>query len=329
MAGKVASRVPTMTVSGEAVTDGGSVLGRELQWTDVDGTVLASATVSPWMLVAPLDNGKAVKARARFLQGGGMWSDWAELPVTIDVPKPPAPAVTFATITHPVSGLPLPQLTVTAPAGVTVRVERGGAVIGEVVSEGATVRVVDLAAPAGPVTWQVTTLAPTLFAERSLPAVVTGTTTGAESWLLDPTRPETAVCAKVVELDTVKSDLRSSVFAPIGDPWPIVQPGVPAAPTGGMVLRTDDPADLTKLTDLLKSGTPLVLRGWGEEGGTADARQADITFRPVGEVTEARLAQGPFTYRNISTAFVSVPPIIAGLAVVYGDIWDDIWSDIW
>lgn len=320
VSGKVASRVPTLSAAG-ATTDGGPILGWEAQWvTDAGALLLQSGTSVPWSLLAPLPNDTLVRARVRFVQGGGMWSDWAEVPVKIDVPKPPAPAVTFATVTHPVSGLPLPQLTVTAPAGVTVRVERGGAVIGEVVSEGATVRVVDLAAPAGPVTWQVTTLAPTLFAERSLPAVVTGTTTGAESWLLDPTRPETAVYAKVAELDTVKSDLRSSVFAPIGDPWPIVQPGVPAAPTGGMVLRTDDPADLTKLTDLLKSGTPLVLRGWGEEGGTADARQADITFRPVGEVTEERLAQGPFTYRNISTAFVSVPPIIAGLAVVKGDI---------
>lgn len=321
VSGKVASKVPTMAVSGATVTDGGSVLGYQVQWTDAaTGDVLAERVTtgawSNWALTSPLDNGRQVKARARFQQSGSQWSAWAETAVTINVPKPAAPAVTFQTVTHPVSGLPSAQLTVTAAAGVTVRVERGGQIIGDVVSAGPSVKVVDLASPAGLVSWTVTTLAATAFAERSLPTVISGAITAGESWLLDPTRPETAVFAKVAELDDLTTDLRSSVFAPIGDPWAIVQPGVPASPTGGVLFRTDDPAELVKLMSLLKSGAPLMLRGWVEDGGPAGSRQAEVMFQPVGEITEGRLTQGPFTYRTVQTGFVTALPVAAGLGTI-------------
>jgi len=332
VAGQVASRVPTMAVSGAATTDGGPVVGWEAQWTDATtGEILASTTGPfPWALTSPLSNGRAVKARARFSQAGGaQWSAWAETAVTINVPKPAAPSVAFATATHPVSGLPLPQLTVTAAAGLSVRVQRDGVTIGEVVSPGPSVKVVDLAAPSGPVSWTVTTLSATPYSERSLPTVITASMSGADSWLFDPTRPETAVFAHVASLDDESTSLRSSVFAPIGDAFPVVQPGVPAAPTGGMVLRQDDPAEIVNLTDLLKSGAVLVLRGWAEDGGADGARHPDSTFRPVGEITVGRITQGPFTYRSIATAFVAAPVVQAGLAVVTGDTFEDIWSDIW
>lgn len=315
VSGVVASRVPTMTVSGETVTDGGSVLGWELQWTDASGNVLVSATASPWALTVPLDNGAAVKARARFLQGGGMWSDWAELPVTITVPKPAAPSTVFATVTHPVSGLPLPQLTVTAAAGLTVRVERGGAVIGEVVSPGPTVSIVDLAAPSGPVTWTVTTLSSTPYAERSQPTNVTGTITSQGGWLFDPTRPETAVLPRVRELGDVSRDLRASVFDPIGETYSVVQPGVPGAGRGSLTLYHGDPGVIHRTRVLLESGAPLILRGWAEKG-RVDSWHPDLTFAPVGESNTSRLTQGPFGYRILTVGYVTTPPILAGLGTI-------------
>ena len=304
-----------MTVSGETVTDGGSVLGRELQWTDATGAILAVSNASPWALTTPLTNGTVVKARARFLQGGGMWSDWAETTVTVTVPKPAAPATTFQTVMHPVSGLPMPQLTVTAAAGLTVRVERGGVVIGEVVSAGPSVKVVDLAAPSGPVTWTVTTLAATLYAERSQTTTVTGTVTSEGGWLFDPTRPETAVLPGVREMGEVSRDLRSSVFDPIGETYSLVQPGVPAAGRGSVTFYHGDPAVIDRTRVLLESGAPLVLRGWAERGEVG-SWHPDLHFEPVGDTQVSRLAQGPFGYRILSVGYIEAPPIVAGLATL-------------
>ena len=277
--------------------------------------LLQSGTTVPWTLLKALPNDTQVRARARFVQGGGMWSDWAELPVTITVPKPAAPATVFATVTHPVSGLPLPQLTVTAAAGLTVRVERGGAVIGEVVSPGPTVSIVDLAAPSGPVTWTVTTLSSTPYAERSQPTTITGTVTSQGGWLFDPTRPETAVLPRVRELGDVSRDLRASVFDPIGETYSVVQPGVPGAGRGSLTLYHGDPGVIHRTRVLLESGAPLILRGWAEKG-RVDSWHPDLTFAPVGESNTSRLTQGPFGYRILTVGYVTTPPILAGLGTI-------------
>lgn len=317
--GVVASRVPTMAVSG-TVTDGGSIVGWEAQWTDASYNVLQSKTGVtadfPWVLTSPLPNNTAVRARARFSQAGGtQWSAWQDVPLTITVAKPAAPSVSFATVNHPDSGLPLPQLTVTAASGVTVRVERGGAVVGEVVSPGPSVTIVDLAAPSGPVTWTVTTVAAAAYSERSNPTTVNNQVGGEPGWLFDPTRPETAVLAYVEDLDSVVTELRSAVFEPIGASYPLVQPGVPAGPRSGMTLQHGNPAVIDAVVSLLKSGATLMLRGWAEKG-VVNSRQPDITFRPVGDLQVTRGADGPFGYRSVSFGYVSAAPIAAGLGTI-------------
>lgn len=320
VSGVVASRVPTMAVSG-TVTDGGSIAGWEARWTDSTGAVVlqsksgASASF-PWVLTVPLPNNTAVRAQARFSQAGGtQWSAWANVPLTITVAKPAAPAVTFATVLHPVSSIPLPQLTVTAAAGVTVRVERGGVTVGEVVSTGPSVAIVDLAADSGPVTWSVTTLAAAPYSERSLVATVTNQVTSDGGWVFDPTRPETAVLAHPETMDAISTDLRTAVFDPLGEPFPLVQPGTPAAPRSAMTLQHRNPAVIDAAVTLLKSGATLILRGWPEEGVVA-SRQPDITFRPAGEIQVSRMTQGPFGYRRVAFGFVTVPPVQAGLGVI-------------
>ncbi|MGK2852731.1 MAG: hypothetical protein ACSLE3_01270 [Microbacteriaceae bacterium] len=318
VSGVISSRVPTMAVSG-TVTDGGSITGWEAQWTDgATGAVLQSHTGSfPWALTVPLPNNTAVHARARFSQAlGTQWSAWADVPLTITVAKPAAPTVVFATVLHPVSGLPLPQLTVTAAAGLTVRVERGGVTIGEVLSAGPSVVIVDLAADSGPVTWSVTTLAATAYAERSLVTTVTNQVTSEGGWIYDPTRPETAVLAHVEMMDAMSTDLRTAVFEPLGEEFPLVQPGEPAAPKSAMTVQHGNPALIDAALALLKSGAPLILRGWPEEGVVA-SRQPDITFRPFGEVqVSRRTPEGPFGYRRAAFSYVTVPPVPAGLGTI-------------
>lgn len=317
VSGVVASRVPTMAVSG-TTTDGGPVTGWEAEWTDdATGAVLQSTSGSfPWVLTSPLPNNTAVHARARFSQAGGsQWSAWRDVPLTVTVPKPAAPAVSFATVTHPVSGLPLPQLTVTAGVGVSVRVQRGGVTVGEVVSSGSSVQIVDLAAPSGPVTWSVTTLDPAPFSERSLVASVTNQVGGEPGWLFDPTRPESAVLANVESLEPFSTDLRAAVFDPLGEEFPLVQPGTPGAPRSAVTLQHANPAVIDAALALLKSGATLMLRGWVEQGVVA-SRQPDITFRPAGVVQVSRWTQGPFGYRRIVFEFVTAPPVEAGLGTI-------------
>lgn len=320
VSGVVASRVPTMAVSG-STTDGGSITGWEAQWTDdATGAVLQSTTGPfPWALTVPLPNNTAVHARARFSQAGGsQWSAWRDVPLTITVAKPAAPTVVLSMVTNPTSGLPLPQLLVTAAAGVTVRVVRSGVTIGEAVSAGPSIALVDLACPSGPVTWTVTTVAATAYAERSLPATVNGNITPTVNdgqWLFDPTRPETAVRPRVRTLDNAVTDLNASVFEPIGEEYALVKPGVPSAPRSMITVQHGDPAVIDKALELLKSGAPLVLRGWPERGKVA-SRQADIVLRPYGEVQIERLTQGPFGYRRLTCAYVNAPAIAAGLAVI-------------
>lgn len=317
VSGVISSRVPTMAVSG-TVTDGGSITGWEAQWTDgATGAVLQSHTGSfPWALTVPLPNNTAVHARARFSQAlGTQWSAWADVPLTITVAKPAAPTVVFATVLHPVSGLPLPQLTVTAAAGVTVRVERDGITIGEVVSVGSSVAIVDLAADSGPVTWSVTTLAAAPYSERSLVTTVTNQITSEGGWIYDPTRPETAVLAHPETMDAMSTELRTAVFEPLGEPFSLVQPGVPSAPRSAMTVQHGNPAVIDAAVELLKSGAPLILRGWPEEGVVA-SRQPDITFQPAGEIQVSRMSQGPFGYRSAAFGFVTVPPVQAGLGVI-------------
>ena len=316
-AGVVASRVPTMAVSG-STTDGGPITGWEAQWTDdATGAVLQSTTGSfPWALTVPLPNNTAVHARARFSQAGGtQWSAWRDVPLTITVAKPAAPTVLLATVLHPVSGLPLPQLSVTAAAGVTVRVARDGVTVGEVVSPGPSVVIVDLAAPSGPVTWSVTTLAAAPYSERSLVATVTGEIASEGGWIFDPSRPETAVLAHPETMDAMSIDLRTAVFEPIGEPYSLVQPGVPAAPKSAMTIQHGDPAVIDAAVELLKSGATLILRGWPEEG-VVDSRQPDITFRPAGQIDVSRMTQGPFGYRRAAFGFVTAPPVQAGLGTI-------------
>lgn len=320
VSGVVASRFPTMGVSG-TVTDGGSIVGWQAQWTDASYNVLQSRSGPPasfpWVLTEALPNNTAVRARARFSQAlGTQWSAWADVPLTITVAKPAAPTVVFATVLHPVSGLPLPQLTVTAAAGLTVRVERGGVTIGEVLSAGPSVVIVDLAADSGPVTWSVTTLAATAYAERSLVTTVTNQVTSEGGWIYDPTRPETAVLAHVEMMDAMSTDLRTAVFEPLGEEFPLVQPGEPAAPKSAMTVQHGNPAVIDAALALLKSGAPLILRGWPEEGVVA-SRQPDITFRPFGEVqVSRRTPEGPFGYRRAAFSYVTVPPVPAGLGTI-------------
>lgn len=221
----------------------------------------------------------------------------------------------FAMVPHPVSGLPLPQLTVTAAAGLTVRVQRDGVTVGEVVSPGPNVKVVDLAAPAGSATWKLTTLSAVLYAERSQETTVTGLVAAEGGWMFDPTRPETAVLARVNVMDSMKVGLRSSVFEPIGQPFAIVQPGVPSASRSAMTVHHGDPAVIDRVLELLKSGAVLMLHGW-PESGEVKSRQPDITFRPVGEVAVERLEQGPFGYRQCTFDFVSAPVVSAGLGTI-------------
>ena len=288
----------------------------EAQWTDdATGAVLQSTTGSfPWALTVPLPNNTAVHARARFSQAGGtQWSAWRDVPLTITVAKPAAPTVLLATVLHPVSGLPLPQLSVTAAAGVTVRVARDGVTVGEVVSPGPSVVIVDLAAPSGPVTWSVTTLAAAPYSERSLVATVTGEIASEGGWIFDPSRPETAVLAHPETMDAMSIDLRTAVFEPIGEPYSLVQPGVPAAPKSAMTIQHGDPAVIDAAVELLKSGATLILRGWPEEG-VVDSRQPDITFRPAGQIDVSRMTQGPFGYRRAAFGFVTAPPCKRGSA---------------
>ena len=319
-AGVVASRVPTMAVSG-STTDGGSITGWEAQWTDdATGAVLQSTTGPfPWALTEPLPNNTSVHARARFSQAGGtQWSAWRDVPLTITVAKPSAPTVALSTVTNPTSGLPLPQLLVTAAAGVTVRVERGGVVVGEAVSAGPSIALVDLACPSGPVTWTVTTVAATPYAERSLPTTVSGNLTPTVKdgqWLFDPTRPELAVRPRVRTLDSNITDLNASVFDAIGEEYALVQPGVPSAPRSVITVQHGDPAVIDKALALLKSGAPLMVRGW-PEGGNVASQQADIVLRPYGEVQVERLTQGPFGFRRLTCAYVTAPAIAAGFAVI-------------
>lgn len=317
VSGVVASRVPTMAVSG-TTTDGGSITGWEAQWTDdATGAVLQATTGSfPWALTSPLPNNTAVHARARFSQAGGtQWSAWQDVPLTITVAKPAAPTVLFDTVLHPTSGLPLAQLSVTAAAGVAVRVARDGATVGEVVSPGPSVVIVDLAAPSGPVTWSVTTLAAAPYSERSLVATVIGEIASEGGWIFDPSRPETAVLAHPETMDAMSIDLRTAVFEPIGEPYSLAQPGVPAAPKSAMTIQHGDPAVIDAAVKLLTSGATLILRGWPEEGVVA-SRQPDITFRPAGQLDVSRKTQGPFGYRRAAFAFVTAPPVQAGLGTI-------------
>ena len=317
----VASRVPTMAVSG-TVTDGGSIVGWETQWTDSTGAIVLQSKSGPpasypWVLTTPLDNNIAVHARARFSQAGGtQWSAWQDVPLTITVAKPAAPTVTFATILNPTSGLPVAQLTVTASSGTTVRVERGGVIVGEAVSTGSSIKLADLSAPSGPVTWSVTTLASTLYAERSNITTVNNSITTDKGWLFDPAHPETAVLMRVENMDPFVTDLRTSVFDPLGVTYPLIQPGVPGAARSAMSLRTDSPASVKAAEALLKSGATLMVRGWAELAPTAGARQDDITFQPFGEIQTGRVSVGAFSRRRVGFSYVVMPPALPGLAIV-------------
>ena len=319
VSGNVASKVPSLSATG-TTTDGGPITGWQVQWTDSTGTVVLQEDTSgvfPWVLTSPLPNNTAVRARARFSQAGGsQWSAWASTSVTIVVAKPAAPAVSFATITNPTSGLPVAQLTVTASSGTTVRVERGGVIVGEAVSTGSSIKLADLSAPSGPVTWQVTTLAATPFAERSNVTTVNNQITTEKGWLFDPAHPETAVLMRVEGMDPFTIDLRTSVFDPLGQEYPLVQPGVPGAARSAMTLRSDDPVAIKAAVALLKSGAVLMVRGWVEIANSITARQEDITFQPFGEIQIGRVSVGAFSRRRVGFNYVVAPPATPGLAIV-------------
>ena len=72
---------------------------------------------------------------------------------------------------------------------------------------------------------------------------------------------------------------------------------------------------IDKALALLKSGAPLMVRGW-PEGGNVASQQADIVLRPYGEVQVERSTQGPFGFRRLTCAYVTAPAIAAGFAVI-------------
>ena len=317
--GNVASRVPTLTVSNEVRTDGGPVVARQMEWRNAvtDELLASSSGSSPWALTVALPNLTQVKARARFQQGGGMWSAWAESTVTINVAKPSAPTVTASTVTNPTSGLPVTQLLVTAAAGVKVQVVRDGALVGEVTSAGPSIKVADMLAPAGPSTYTVKTLAAAVGSEYSNPTVVVHTPADADSWLYDPAHPETAVRAHVQTMSAESIDLHSTVHEPIGDPFVTVVAGTVARPRWSILWQHKDPTVIEKLVALLSARGTLILHGWDEVNAAGTlTRQPDYTFKPVGVIEKSRALDGPFTWRRVQADVVEAPRPTPGLTII-------------
>ena len=311
----VTSRMPFITVTGTAGS-GASVTGREAQIVDsVSGVVYASGSWVSGSWTVPLEqalpNGASVQARGRLIQNGTQPSAWVTSSTyTVSVPTPPAPTVTAAEVTHPVSGLPGVRLTITTTGGVVARVVRDGTLLGDWPSPGM-------------VQWEDYTLAPgvaTSYAVSTLDAAsprnespattvsVTLSATGehAHCWLIDLYDPATAVQVHLVGADDDVMDLRTTVYEPLGRADRIARSMTASTLSGRYTVSADDPATVAGALALLSSGRTLVYRAAVEMHLHTHAQYPGINrpIRPVGQVAISRPAMGPWTLRHLTFSWI-------------------------
>lgn len=315
------SFTPTLTMAGSAGS-GASFTGYRVELVQAGAVVWSTPApvASPYALPVAaglaLTNGAPVTIRAAVVQDGTMVGPYVERTYDLAVPTPAAPVVEVARVDHPVSFAPGFRVTVTTNATGHLSLFRDGVLVSAVIAGAGVPReFFDYGAP---------TNVPVVYAasvQTQAPIPVTSpqgvadpiALVGEHDWLLDLAHPETAVRVELVADDAVSVETRAQEFAVIGSSAWLYHGGVPSGPRGAMTVRTRTRQDRDRAVELLTSGRLLLLRGCVEQ----DVRNRDVVdlatdrrFHVVGEVTSARLATGPWSWREVSFSWIDAKETI-------------------
>ena len=299
----------------------------------VDG--LASTV---WAPDAEVDNGVLMQAVVRVQQSGGAWSAPVTAQATTSVSVPGVPTLAVSTGVHETSGAPSSQVRVDFPwetdgygwegRATLLRLERQDRGVwvtaAEILMPPGRVSAVldDYSASAGALAYRARGEGQAADGSRliggwgySSPTMLAAP----GGWLIDPARPETAVEVDLVEDEARKIALRSVRMAAIGRDEELVAAGVPLLEEGSATVRVRTPEHRQRVLDLLRTGAVLKLTWCAERDIMGDGSRVaaeTLWMRPVGDLSVARMTQGPFAPRHVQIDWVTQRPPVAKSAEV-------------
>lgn len=335
----VVSNDLTPTVAWTATTPRGVQTAVHVRVVDADAGVLYDSGALPTpakSLTLPVlewVNGAPVTALVRVQQTGGSWSPWVTSAFAVSWSEPATPTVSATPRAARDGGVVVDLSGLVAGARVEVqRVSPEGLWEPVVILDApdASVSVVDVFAPYG---------TPTAYRARQA-SVLDGvplssgwgmsapvTSTDECMYLAAAQAPASSWVRVMLSTDGERTHRRPvSVAYGLGDDRARVSYGVRRGLAGSMVASTLSRLEHERLTELLESGAPLVMR-WTPEYDHALGEQRTrrhvppVTFQVAGEVTSARPLDGPFAYRAVSWPWVEHDPVVP-------DHWTPEWSGV-
>ena len=329
----------TSSLSPLVTVDGTPAVGQELlSWeaevltdTGARWAVLSSDSMAAQFVTPALPNnvtGWSVRGRVR--QSGGATSEWVTVPFDVAAVTPGVPDVTVAMAENAVSGLPVARLTVDLPWEtdgfnytdnvITLTVERS-------VDEGVSWQPVGSVSPTPGWASGITLDddAPShLYATYRVRASATtqyggvlesgwGVAAGfagpvVTPWLSPLGFPELAVPVVLVSATDEQITSGQAGTPILGVPYQVVSGVASVYAGGGFVARTDTPDDEAALVALLSGGHLLTMSMCEEKDSSGDWHAVPRRwFRVVGDISTARVVQGPYTLRLVSWTAVPQP----------------------
>ena len=279
-----------------------------------------------------------MQAVVRVQQAGGAWSAPVTTQATTSVTAPGVPTLAVSTGVHETSGAPSSQVHIDFPWGsdgygwegraTLLRLERQDRGVWVTAAEilmppgRASAVLDDYSASAGALAYRARGEGQAADGSRliggwgySEPTMLAAP----GGWLIDPTKPETAVEVELVEDEVRKIALRSVRMAAIGRDEELIAAGVPLLEEGGTTVRVRTPEHRQRVLDLLRTGAVLKLTFCAEREvvGTGPRVAAEtLWMRPIGDLSVARMTQGPFAPRHVQIQWVAQRPPVKTIAQV-------------
>lgn len=288
-----------------------------------------------WSPDYEVPNNTIVQFMVRVQQDGGEWSNWTTADATTNVSVPGAPAITLTNVRDETSGVPGIQIHADFPWETdayawtanysTMDVERlspdGWVRIASIVTNPGITEFIttDYGAGSGLQTYRVAARGraidgSTLQGDWSQEAITADVEGG---WLVDVTKPSTAVRLNLMEESTQERDTRATSFEVVGRAEPLVSYGTVTLRRGGYTVRANNADEEAQVINLLTSGAVLKMSPYQERDpiNRKNVLSAPLFFRTIGNITSERWTpnKGIYSLKHVSFEFVEVlPPVFRG-----------------